>query len=100
MTVKGKNEITLDDILIGDVWFASGQSNMEMPLKGFPGNAVIKNSEEEIRSAEHKDIVCSAHLSAPPITRCPTLRCGSGPHARPKPLSLLRRRHIFLGGKS
>lgn len=56
VSIKGSNEITLDDVLIGDVWFASGQSNMEMPLQGFPGNAVIKNSEEEIRDAGHKDI--------------------------------------------
>jgi sialate O-acetylesterase len=55
VTIKGTNEITLDDVLVGDVWFASGQSNMEMPLKGFPG-AVIKNSEEEIRNATHKDL--------------------------------------------
>lgn len=26
---------TLDNILIGEVWFCSGQSNMEMPLRGF-----------------------------------------------------------------
>ena len=30
MTVSGKNKIELDDILIGDVWIGSGQSNMEM----------------------------------------------------------------------
>ena len=30
MTVSGKNKIELDDILIGDVWLGSGQSNMEM----------------------------------------------------------------------
>jgi len=28
MTITGKNKITLKDILIGDVWFCSGQSNM------------------------------------------------------------------------
>lgn len=28
MNIKGKNKITLNDILIGDVWFCSGQSNM------------------------------------------------------------------------
>lgn len=43
--------ITLTDILVGDVWFASGQSNMEMPLRGFPGSAVIKDADKEIASA-------------------------------------------------
>ena len=28
MTLKGKNEVKIKDILIGDVWFCSGQSNM------------------------------------------------------------------------
>jgi sialate O-acetylesterase len=30
ITLKGKNEIVLDNILIGEVWVCSGQSNMEM----------------------------------------------------------------------
>jgi len=55
MMVKGTNAIVLEDVLIGDVWFASGQSNMEMPLKGFPG-AVIQDSAEEIRNAGHKEL--------------------------------------------
>ncbi|WP_223833529.1 hypothetical protein [Pedobacter riviphilus] len=33
MIVKGKNTITLDDILLGDVWFCSGQSNMALPME-------------------------------------------------------------------
>ena len=51
LTVAGTNKIVLDDILLGDVWFASGQSNMEMPLSGFPGSAVVNNAAEEIRNA-------------------------------------------------
>jgi sialate O-acetylesterase len=43
--------VTLSDILMGDVWVASGQSNMEMPLSGFPGNAVLKNGQQEIAQA-------------------------------------------------
>lgn len=29
--------VTLDNILAGDVWVCGGQSNMEMPLRGWPG---------------------------------------------------------------
>lgn len=29
LTVKGKNEIKLDDVLVGEVWVCSGQSNMQ-----------------------------------------------------------------------
>jgi sialate O-acetylesterase len=56
MTVTGKNRILLEDILVGDVWFASGQSNMEMPLNGFPGSAVLKDAAEEIRNANHPEL--------------------------------------------
>ena len=32
MTIQGENRISLDDILVGDVWLCSGQSNMEYPI--------------------------------------------------------------------
>jgi sialate O-acetylesterase len=32
LTVKGNNEIVLKNVLVGDVWICSGQSNMEWPL--------------------------------------------------------------------
>jgi sialate O-acetylesterase len=44
------------DLLVGDVWFASGQSNMEIPLSGFPGSAVIKNADKEIAGANNPRI--------------------------------------------
>lgn len=33
LTVSGKNSITLNNVLVGEVWVCSGQSNMEFPLK-------------------------------------------------------------------
>src|SRR5262245_16946261 len=33
LTVKGKNTLTVNDVLVGEVWLASGQSNMEMQIK-------------------------------------------------------------------
>jgi len=34
MVVKGTNALTFTDVLVGDVWVASGQSNMEFGVKG------------------------------------------------------------------
>lgn len=34
LTVKGRNEITLQDVLVGEVWLGSGQSNMAMTVSG------------------------------------------------------------------
>ena len=52
LTLSGDGpDKTLSDLLVGDVWFASGQSNMEMPLNGFPPGAVIKDAAKEIAAA-------------------------------------------------
>lgn len=32
MTIKASNQLDLKDILVGDVWLCSGQSNMELPM--------------------------------------------------------------------
>jgi sialate O-acetylesterase len=56
VTVQATNTITLSDVLIGDVWFASGQSNMEMPLKGFPNSAVLKDGAQEIANSNQPQI--------------------------------------------
>ncbi|HEY5741814.1 MAG TPA: sialate O-acetylesterase [Terrimicrobiaceae bacterium] len=32
LEIKGRNSVVIDDVLVGDVWFAGGQSNMEFPL--------------------------------------------------------------------
>jgi sialate O-acetylesterase len=52
----GGTPVMVSDLLMGDVWLASGQSNMEMPLLGFPGSAVLKNGPEEIKAANHPEI--------------------------------------------
>jgi sialate O-acetylesterase len=41
ITIKcGSESLVLSDVLIGEVWLCSGQSNMEMPLTGFHGEPV------------------------------------------------------------
>lgn len=51
LAVHGSSDLTRSDLLVGDVWFASGQSNMEMPLAGFPNSAYVTNSDQEIAQA-------------------------------------------------
>jgi sialate O-acetylesterase len=50
ISITDGEEIILKNILIGEVWFCSGQSNMEMPVKGFPGQPV-KGSFDVIAKA-------------------------------------------------
>ncbi|MGC2635607.1 MAG: sialate O-acetylesterase [Acidobacteriaceae bacterium] len=52
LTISGDGPaVTVTDLLVGDVWFASGQSNMQFPLEGFPGSAVLKDQDREIAAA-------------------------------------------------
>jgi sialate O-acetylesterase len=50
MTVSGQNTIELSDILVGEVWIGSGQSNMGVTV------ARANNPEQEIANANYKQI--------------------------------------------
>ncbi|MHC4394130.1 MAG: sialate O-acetylesterase [Planctomycetota bacterium] len=50
MTLTGKNTIHLTDILVGEVWFCSGQSNMDMRV------GACDNAEQEIAGADYPQI--------------------------------------------
>ncbi|MDO7877091.1 sialate O-acetylesterase [Hymenobacter sp. ASUV-10] len=50
LTIKGQNTMTLRDVLFGDVWLASGQSNMEWPVR----DAV--NGKQEVAAANYPQI--------------------------------------------
>ena len=49
--IKGQNEVILKDVLIGEVWLCSGQSNMEMSAQWG-----IDNGDEEIKNANYPEI--------------------------------------------
>ncbi len=53
ITFNDGEELVLQNILIGEVWLCSGQSNMEMPLEGW---GKIKNYKEEIAVANYPNI--------------------------------------------
>ena len=50
MTVTGSNRITVKNILAGEVWVCSGQSNMQWPVKR------SANAEQEVAAADYPDI--------------------------------------------
>lgn len=51
LTVKsGKETVTVNDIVLGEVWLCSGQSNMEMPISGF-GFQEVEGATEAIMAA-------------------------------------------------
>jgi len=51
MTIKGNNTLTLTDILLGDVWFCSGQSNMVLRME-----AVKEKYPEDVANANFPEI--------------------------------------------
>jgi len=58
LTVSGSSTVTLDDVMIGEVWLCSGQSNMEWTLaktatRPFAGTT---NWEQEVAAANHPQI--------------------------------------------
>jgi len=56
LVVRGKNIVTVHDVLVGEVWLCSGQSNMEKPLGEQRGQKPTLNYEEELRTAEFPQI--------------------------------------------
>ena len=61
VTFKGKNKITLSNVLVGDVWVCSGQSNMEMMVQHCddPVNEVAQAFYPKIRLFQIKNSVAA-----------------------------------------
>ena len=53
---KKGERVVLDNVLIGEVWICSGQSNMEMPMKGFPFQPTEGSTEVIMTAGESTPI--------------------------------------------
>lgn len=47
LVIKEENTLTINNVLVGDIWVCSGQSNMEFPV------ALSMNGKEEIQKADY-----------------------------------------------
>lgn len=52
----GAKPVSFDDVLIGEVWLCSGQSNMQMPVWSFGPFWSSKNGKEEAKRANYPEI--------------------------------------------
>jgi len=67
LVIAGTNEITLSNILVGDVWICSGQSNMEWPL------SITNDSERAIETSANPRIrlfTVQKNTSTVPLDDC------------------------------
>lgn len=74
LTASGKNTVTVSDVLVGEVWLCSGQSNAAMQMKGLHG--AVDNADAEIAAANfptirqfiHDEVYNIYELPVPPTT--------------------------------
>ena len=67
LTVKGKNEITVTDVLAGEVWLCSGQSNMGLTVRS------AENFEQEKAAADHPKLrmfIVTSGAATEPQEKC------------------------------
>lgn len=56
LSIRAANTLHFDDIMMGDLWVESGQSNMDLPLQGYDPKTKIDNGPEEIANANYPQI--------------------------------------------
>lgn len=95
MTVRGENAVEIGNVLVGDVWVAGGQSNMERQLGLREGQQPIENWQAEAAKADYPQIrqyYVPEHLS---LTHR-TTRTASGRCVLRKPRRTFARLDSFL----
>lgn len=55
VTISDGTPLTLNNVMLGEVWLCSGQSNMEMPMKGFK-NQPVEGANMAILKSKNPDI--------------------------------------------
>jgi sialate O-acetylesterase len=96
--VDGSDSLRFNDVLIGEVWLCSGQSNMEMPLAGWPPADTILGSGDAIHHASIPHLrffSVKREFSTRPKTTC----TGSWKVCSPASVPALSATAFFFGRK-
>ncbi len=79
LIIKGTNEIKLDDVLVGEVWICSGQSNMQWSVNA------SNDPDLEKLAAKYPKLRMINFRKLAPKSRSGHILIASGKFARPKP---------------
>ncbi|MBC9798587.1 sialate O-acetylesterase [Sinomicrobium weinanense] len=81
--IRGTEKILLEDVLLGEVWLCSGQSNMEMPIKGFRGQPVNGSNDLVLNSSnpQLRLFHVGRNMSREPLDSCEGTWQQSSPEA-------------------
>ena len=84
LVIQGKNRLAVADVVVGEVWVASGQSNMEFPIKGW-GNVI--DADKEIAASANpllRQFSVTKAASFEPLDQCKGAWIVAGPEATAK----------------
>lgn len=56
INISDGENLKIKDILLGELWFCSGQSNMEMPVRGFKGQPIYGSHPYIVNAKESRNI--------------------------------------------
>lgn len=56
LVISDGEDVRLKNILIGEVWFCSGQSNMDIPIRGVGKNVTIKDADNYIENGSNPQL--------------------------------------------
>ena len=99
MTISDKTgKQVLKNILIGDVWICSGQSNMEMPIQGWSQDSIL-NAAKEIKAARYPNIRLFTVEKALSYTPLDDLSGGSWQECNPQNVGYFSAVAYFFGRK-
>ncbi|MEM8895399.1 MAG: sialate O-acetylesterase, partial [Bacteroidota bacterium] len=93
------SEVRLENILFGEVWLCSGQSNMEMPLTGFRGEPTMLGMQAIVNSSNPNIRLFTIERSHSPTPLDTLIKCRNWQKANPENVSEFSAIAYFFGSQ-